>query len=61
MTPDRPIQPKPTREDPEAEGDRVCAELHAQLAHAYEVMDQSRRLLRAAALEPRSFRRQDDD
>ena len=60
MTPHRPIQPAPPREDPDAEGERVCAELQAQLAHACEVMDQSRRFFRAAALEPRSFRRDDD-
>jgi hypothetical protein len=60
MTPDRHIQPTPPWEDPEAEGERVCAELQAQVAHACEVMDQSRRLLRAVAMEPRSFRRDDD-
>ena len=60
MTPDRHIHQAPPREDSEAEGDRVCAELQAQLGHAWEVMDQSRRLFRAAAQEPRSFRRNDD-
>ena len=59
MTPDYQLQPAPPREDLEAEGERICAELQAQLAHACEVMDQSRRFFRAAALEPRSFRRDD--
>jgi hypothetical protein len=57
-TPDLPAQPILSKDD--ADGERICAELQAQLAHAQEVMDQSRRLLRAVAMEPRSFRRPDD-
>ena len=39
------------------EGERVCEQLHDQMVHARELMDQSRRLMRALASEPRSFRR----
>ena len=60
MTPDRSPQNRRPGEDPDLDGERVCAELEAQIAHAHAFMDQSRRLFRAAALEPRSFRRDDD-
>ena len=60
MTPDRRSQDPQRPEDQDLDGERVCAELQAQIAHAHAFMDQSRRLFRAAALEPRSFRRDDD-
>jgi hypothetical protein len=41
------------------EAERVCAQLQNQMTHARELMDQSRRLMRALASEPRSFRRDD--
>jgi hypothetical protein len=41
------------------EGERVCEQLHDQMVYARELMDQSRRLMRALASEPRSFRRED--
>ena len=59
MTPDRHPQAPAPGEDLDLDGERVCAELQAQLQHAHAFMDQSRRLFRAAALEPRSFRRDD--
>jgi len=37
------------------EADQTCADLQAQMRRAHEFMDQSRRFLRAAAAEPRSF------
>jgi hypothetical protein len=43
-----------------ADAERVCHELHAQLEHARAFMDQSRRLLRAATVEPRSFKPRDE-
>ncbi len=54
--------PAPESEDAEKarlEAEHVCEQLHDQIIHARELMDQSRRLMRALASEPRSFRRQD--
>jgi hypothetical protein len=54
--------PAPETEDAEKarlQGERVSAQLHDQMVHAQELMDQSRRLMRALASEPRSFRRDD--
>jgi hypothetical protein len=56
----RPEIPRPLRElDPQVEGDRACADLQSQMRHARALMDRSRQLFRAAASEPRSFRRED--
>jgi len=56
---DRPVnQDQRVRHDV-AHGDRTCAELQSQIHHARELIDQSRRLFRAACAEPRSFRRED--
>jgi len=59
MTPKTAPERDEDAETVRSEGDRVCAQLHDQMVHARELMDQSRRLLRALASEPRSFRRQD--
>lgn len=39
-----------------AEAERLCNELQVQLDRARELMEQSRRFLRAATIEPRSFK-----
>ena len=56
----RPQTPGPPKEiDPQVDGDRACADLQSQMQHARALMDRSRQLFRAAASEPRSFRRED--
>ncbi len=57
MTP--PAAPDAEEDRARAEAERVCAQLQDQMIHARELMDQSRRLMRALASEPRSFRRDD--
>lgn len=54
-----PEQPAPNFENAalEAELDRLRRELQEQLVHARAMLDQSRRLFNAAASEPRTFRR----
>ena len=39
-----------------AEAERLCNDLQHQLERARELMEQSRRFLRAATVEPRSFK-----
>ena len=60
MTVSPETEPSTDAELEQADAERVCHELQSQLQHARAFMDQSRRYLRAATIEPRSFKPRQD-
>ena len=56
MTDQPETEPSTEADLEQADAERVCHELQSQLEHARTFMDQSRRYLRAATIEPRSFK-----